>query len=104
MKKNLKVIAFVTFVAVVCISSYVSVTANLSKVSFMDIMLDKVEALADIALPEVVIECGSAEHKGKCWEGDREPFYTPFGFGKTWDCYIFTGSMYTVCIQDAPCL
>lgn len=39
MKKNLKVIAFVTFVAVVSVSTYVSVTANLSKVSFMDILL-----------------------------------------------------------------
>ena len=72
--------------------------------TFVDFVLNEVEALARYELPEVEIVCGKDEHKGRCWDGDCEPFYTPFGFAKAWDCYQATGDPQDVCIQDAPCL
>lgn len=71
--------------------------------TFFDLVLDNVEALARYELPEVEIDCGSDKHKGRCWDGDCEPFYTPFGFARAWDCYQATGDPADVCVQDAPC-
>lgn len=70
----------------------------------LSLVLDNIESLARGELPEVEVTCGSPEHKGRCWDGDCEPFYTPFGFAKAWDCYQATGDMNNVCVQDAPCI
>ena len=70
-----------------------------------NLLLSNIESLAGAEnLPEVEITCGSSEHKGRCWNGDCEPFYTPFGFAKAWDCYLAIGNPYDTCVDGAPCM
>lgn len=71
--------------------------------TFIDFVLNEVEALARYELPEVVIECGSSDTEGKCWTGDCVPIYTPFGMYKGWDCWEATGDPNDVCLDDVPC-
>lgn len=89
----------------ICIAiSGICISSSIKGEKMLNLTLNNIESLARYELPEVEITCGSLESTGRCWAGDCEPFYTPFGFAKAWDCYRATGNLNDVCVQDAPCL
>lgn len=102
MGKHKKFFFAAAVIAAVGFSTYTAL--DLKCEVLFPLVLDNIESLARGELPEVEITCGNAENKGRCWDGDCEPFYTPFGFAKAWDCYRATGNPNDVCVQDAPCL
>lgn len=96
-------ISFISYVTYISISK--EKIAALKYLSLKSVeSLSRIEDIDGGELPGVEITCGSEGTKGPCWQGDCEPFYTPFGFGKAWDCYIPTGNPNDVCVQDAPCI
>ena len=54
-------------------------------------------------LPGVVITCGSPENKGRCWDGECQTTWTPFGWYKAWDCSRATGNQNDFCSDGVPC-
>ena len=58
MKKNLKTIALAAFAAISIMVVGISLLNASSQKNILDVTLREVESLADIELPEVVIECG----------------------------------------------
>lgn len=102
MRKIVRFFVLTTFAIATTLGIYASIIVSSAKNNIFDVALNELESLADIELPEVVIECG--EVTGRCWDGDCEPFYTPFGFNMAWDCYEFTGSPFDTCVDGAPCL
>lgn len=109
MKKVTNLIVVMFSIGFVSYVTYTSVKkekiAALTYLSLTSVeSLSRIEDVDGGELPGVEITCGSEGTKGRCWQGDCEPFYTPFGFGKAWDCYIPTGDPNDVCVQDAPCL
>lgn len=102
MKRTIKLVFAVAIIGIAGLGVYASVSFEGKKM--LCCALDNLESIARGEIPEVEIVCGSSDHKGRCWDGDCEPFYTPFGFAKAWDCYIATGNTNDVCAQDAPCI
>ena len=54
-------------------------------------------------LPGVVITCGSPENKGRCWDGECQTTWTPFGWYKAWGCSRATGNQNDFCSDGVPC-
>ncbi|MDE5678093.1 hypothetical protein [Phocaeicola sp.] len=54
-------------------------------------------------LPEVGITCGSPENRGRCWDGECETTWTPFGWYKAWNCNRATGNTSDFCSDGVPC-
>ena len=104
MRRSVKFIVMVAIIGIACYGVCLSSSNDGQRAIRSALFLDDIESLARGELPEVEIVCGSSENKGRCWDGDCEPFYTPFGFAKAWDCYRATGNINDVCVQDAPCL
>lgn len=102
MKRTIKFFFAVVIIGVAGLGVYTS--ANFDGKNMLGCVLYNLESIARGEIPEVEIACGSSDNKGRCWAGDCEPFYTPFGFAKAWDCYIATGNTNDVCVQDAPCI
>lgn len=86
-----------------CYSTLMS--TNVGKQVGSILNLSDVEALASgEELPEVGIECGSPEKKGRCWDGDCDrTCWTALSFYKCYSCPTATGDPNTVCIEDIPC-
>lgn len=101
MKKYTKFIYATLVISVASLGVFTA--SNLKAEGLFSIVLENIESLARGEIPEVEITCGSSDHTGRCWAGDCEPFYTPFGFAKAWDCFRATGNPDDVCVQDAPC-
>ena len=100
MKKYLSRI--VCAVAVAAIAAY-GVYTHQKETQVSNLTLANVEALARYELPEVTITCDDSGSGGRCWSGDCEPVYTPFGFFLEWDCYLFTGYVSDYCVDEVPC-
>lgn len=96
---------FILIMLTVCVAAWgVDISYCDRGKEIINLTLSNIESLARYELPEVEITCGSLESTGRCWAGDCEPFFTPFGMAKVWDCYQATGNPNDVCVQDAPCL
>jgi len=101
MKNVFKLLVVSVAVCIAALGFYISV--NFEGKDWALCVLNDVESLARAELPEVVIECGKVESTGRCWKGTCEPFYTPFGFAKAWECDEPTGNPNDVCVTGAPC-
>lgn len=100
--KNMKI--KMAIVAVVAAVAGYGIYQNQIKEVLSDLTLANVEALARYELPDVVIECGSYENKGRCWrQTGCEPVYTPFGFFRETSCDEATGNPSDVCYEGLPC-
>lgn len=98
-------IKFILMAFAICTAAFgISKFSNTKAQEFVNLTLSDIESLARYELPDAEITCGSTESKGRCWKGTCEPFYTPFGFAKAWDCDEATGNPNDVCVQGAPCV
>lgn len=102
MKKRSKFMVIAFAIVSVGLGTYVSFGFKAGKT--LDVLLNEIESFARYELPEVVIECGSSEKKGRCWmQTGCEPAYTPFGFFRVTECDRFTGYQSDSCYEDLPC-
>lgn len=54
-------------------------------------------------LPGIGITCGGPENRGRCWDGECQTTWTPFGWYRAWNCNRATGNPNDFCSDGVPC-